>query len=88
MTLPRLLLAASLGVACQQATPETACDTVCTELVSVCKLAAYPSLESCVQGCAFEAELGVDVAAQGACIADAECNTFAIVECDHAFASE
>lgn len=74
-----------LTSACTEAVPPTACGQMCDELVSTCSYAAYPSMESCLQGCQFNETEGRDVAGQQECVAEAECNTFAIVECEHAF---
>ena len=65
--------------------PPTPCGEMCSELVSTCSYAAFPSLDSCLQGCEFDATNGRDVVGQQECVAEAECNTFAIVECEHAY---
>jgi hypothetical protein len=83
MLLP--LLAALLGCG----SPETSiCQDLCVELVSNCEYAAYPSLESCLQGCGYSASEGADVDAQAECILAAECDTFAIIECEHQYGVE
>src|SRR5688500_8087711 len=60
------------------------CADLCDVLVDECGYAAYPSNESCEQGCAYSASEGADIAAQKSCVESAECNTFEIVECEHA----
>jgi hypothetical protein len=67
---------------------ESVCQELCIELVTNCEYAAYPSLESCQQGCAYSASEGVDVDAEAACILDAACDTFAIIECEHEYGLE
>ena len=69
--------------ACAQEPPPTACTTVCDELVDSCEYAAFPTMESCLQGCGYWETEGADVDAYLTCVQDAECNTFAIVECEH-----
>jgi len=62
------------------------CDALCTVLVQECAYTAYPSLDSCMQGCVYNQAQGADVAGQLECIEDAgECDTFAIAECEHAY---
>jgi hypothetical protein len=60
------------------------CVQLCDELVGTCGVAAYPSLESCTSGCGYESEQGANIGAHLECVRTAECDTFAIVECDHA----
>lgn len=62
---------------------EATCEAVCDELVNACGYVAYPSMDSCLQGCAWNQKEGVDMAIQRACVEDAACDTFAIVECAH-----
>ena len=69
-------------------TEESVCDGLCRELVSSCGYAAYPSIESCRQGCEYSSELGADITAEKECIIEAECDTFAIVECEHAYGAQ
>ena len=76
------LIAIAFVAGCNQ-TEETVCDSLCRELVQVCDYAAYPNLDSCRQGCDYAAEQGADIAGQEQCIAEAACDTFAIVECEH-----
>jgi hypothetical protein len=66
-------------------TEETVCDGLCRELVQSCGYAAYPSLDSCRQGCEYAAEQGADIVGEEECIINAECDTFAIVECEHVY---
>ena len=70
-------------------TPEyRACEDMCTELVRQCNYAAFPTTDSCMQGCADELANGADVFGHEECILDAECDTFAIVECQNTYGSE
>lgn len=82
-----LALALCLGAGCE--TPEyRACEDMCTELVRQCSYAAFPTTDSCMQGCADELANGADVFGQEECILEAECDTFAIVECQNTFGSD
>lgn len=60
------------------------CQDLCTELAIECGYAAYPSYDSCTQGCVYNRSEGADVDGELACVTAAACNTFAIVECEHA----
>ena len=71
--------------ACAEQAALTTCDTLCDQLVMTCEYAAYPSYDSCVQGCSYQAEQGGDVEAEQACIEKAKCDTMAILECEHKF---
>ena len=64
------------------------CQDLCIELVTTCQYAAFPSLESCVQGCSYNAAEGADIAGEEACVSAAECDTFAIIECEHEYGLE
>ena len=63
--------------------PLTACDQLCDELMDECSYPAFPSLESCRQGCAYNETEGADTDEHLACVEEAACNTFAIVECEN-----
>ncbi len=65
----------------------SACDDMCTELIRSCGYDAFPSTDSCMTGCAFEAERGADVDGQADCILEAECDTIAIIECQNTYGS-
>jgi len=84
----RLVLTALALAACGGDVGPSECDDICTELVAICDYAAYPSRDSCRQGCAWDASQGGDVTAALACFEAADCNTFEIVECQHAFGAE
>ena len=79
---PLLFLLALAGCAKQQVATE--CDTICDELVKGCGYSAFPSADSCVQGCLYEEEQGSKTDRAAACIQDAACDTFKIIECEHA----
>lgn len=75
----------TLLVACQGEIQRT-CDDLCAELVGSCDYAAFPDLDSCLQGCLYNAEeLGADVVGEFTCVQQASCDLFAIVECEHAY---
>lgn len=83
---PRVTFVALLVVAaCKGAgSEEEVCHDLCTELTAVCDYQAFPDINSCMQGCDWNAEKGADIAGQTACVQAAACDTFAIVECEHA----
>ena len=81
----RRLILGMLAVGCASGPIEQACDDMCDELVRSCEYEAFPTNESCFQGCLFESEEGGDVEAQADCVLSAECDTFAIVECQNDF---
>jgi hypothetical protein len=65
---------------------ERTCEDLCAELVGSCNYEAFPSIESCLQGCLYDAqELGADVVSEFTCVEQAACDLFAIVECEHAY---
>lgn len=80
-----LIVPLVLTACASTAVPATPCGDMCDQLVSTCSYAAFPSMESCLQGCEFDSTNGRDVDGQQECVADAECNTFDIVECEHAY---
>ena len=86
----RILFAASLALAgCSgggsSAALDGPCGDMCRELVQDCSYAAFPTVESCYEGCLWADENGGQITEQQACVEQAECNTFAIVECEHAY---
>lgn len=77
------VIVAALAACDPDAGGEATCDAICDELVNGCGYVAYPTKDSCLQGCAWNRKEGVDVEVQRACIEEAACDTFAIVECAH-----
>ena len=76
-------------VACTGEAPtDEVCATMCQELVQTCEYDAYPSYESCMQGCAYELEQGGKIEPQSQCIVKAECDAFEIVDCQHRYGAE
>jgi hypothetical protein len=73
---------------CGNAAEDSTCRDLCIELVTNCEYAAFPSVESCQQGCEYNAVQGADIEGQSECVIAAECDTFAIVECEHVFGLE
>lgn len=57
------------------------CERTCLLLVEQCRFEAYPSTESCLQGCLYDQEQGVDIEAQLACYEEASCDPFDTIEC-------
>ena len=83
----RLMLLCLFAYGC--GTPEyRACEDMCKELGRTCAYAAFPTTDSCMQGCADELDNGADIFGKEECILDAECDTFAIVECQNSYGSE
>ena len=80
-----LFVPLALAACASSTVPPTPCGEMCDELVSTCSYAAFPSMDSCLQGCEFDSTNGRDVDGQKDCVAEAECNTFAIVEGEHAY---
>ena len=75
--------------ACSKRTPEAvACEDLCFELVSACQYEAYPSTDSCMQGCLYDVSQGGDPIGQLPCVQAANCDEFAVVECEHEFGAE
>lgn len=71
-----LLLACAPGAA-------RSCEDLCRTLVQECGYEAYPSFQSCQEGCAYAIEQGADVEAEKACIEAASCDVFRVLECEH-----
>ena len=61
------------------------CADVCEELYQSCEYAAFPSYDSCIEGCAYNEEEGADMEQQLTCFQEAECDTFAIIECENQY---
>lgn len=81
-----LLLVLFLG-GCKQDPVVQACEDMCDTLVKSCQYDAYPTVESCLTGCAYDADQGGDVEQEAECIVNAGCDVFQIVECQHRFGS-
>ncbi len=75
-----VLVAAAVG--CKK---ESACQTLCNTMVNDCNYSAYPSLESCVQGCNYDEQQGVDIAAESTCLDKTSCDPIGAVECARKF---
>lgn len=79
------LLAFLLLAACEEDTAAAAaspvCRDLCDELVDVCSYEAYPSMDSCLQGCTWEESERADVRAELNCVRGAACDTFLVLEC-------
>lgn len=66
-------------------TAQSECETLCRELVMTCDYAAYPTLDSCVQGCEYDQSRGADIQGETECIQDAACDPIQTVECARTF---
>ena len=74
-----------LGCGLDSTVPEevaNTCVSICEELVYECGFEAFPTMESCLSGCAYQSEEGGDIDAQNSCVQDAACDTFKIIQCD------
>ena len=60
------------------------CESICDELVYNCSFAAFPTHESCIEGCLYSAEKGGDNEQYSVCVQEAECDIFKVVECENA----
>lgn len=70
---------------CGETAEAGACESLCDQLVQTCEFGAYPTYESCEQGCLFDESKGADVSGLDQCITKAGCDEFGIVECTHRF---
>lgn len=77
-----LALVALLG--CEQQVQNQTCENICDELVNNCMYDAYPTKDSCLQGCLYKSQQGAQMERAEACVLNAECDTFEIIECEHA----
>lgn len=80
-----LLLAATACGNGSSGTVTGPCKDLCTALVEDCGYAAYPSFDSCAQGCLYTGDEGADLTGEATCVQDAACDTFAILECQNAY---
>ena len=79
----------SMLTACNTKTAgKSTCYTLCQELVQTCDYDAFPDFNSCEEGCVYYEEEGADVSAQLECIQAAECDEFAVIECEHSHGVE
>ena len=75
--------------ACSRKTPQAkACEDLCFELVSHCAYDAFPDYDSCMQGCLYDSGQGGDPVSELPCIQAANCDEFAVVECEHEFGAD
>lgn len=79
-----ILLLLTLLVGCESSQENQTCASICDELVMACEYEAYPTRDSCMQGCLYKFELGAKMERAESCILAAECDTFEIIECEHA----
>ena len=85
----RYLMLAYMLLACNTKTGSSSpCYTLCQELVQTCDYDAFPDFNSCEEGCVYYQDEGVDVQAQLECIQAAECDEFAVIECEHSHGVE
>ena len=67
---------------------QTECEALCEELVLNCGMEAYPSVNSCVEGCLYEESQGANTTEFLSCVERAECDTFRILECQNDFGQD
>ena len=77
-----------LNVGCQPEPEYGICEDICKVVYTTCQFEAYPSFDSCLEGCFYNEEEGADMDSQYECFNDAECDTFAIVECENAYGAQ
>jgi hypothetical protein len=71
---------------CSEPTPShPVCTPLCTELVNTCGYEAFPSVRSCLEGCAFDEAEGVDILSKSDCMFDAACDIFSMLDCEVAY---
>ena len=63
------------------------CESLCDKLVVDCNYDAFPSVDSCLDGCAYKEKNGSDIAGELACMEKADCDTFAVLDCENRFGS-
>ena len=61
------------------------CESLCDKLVYDCDYEAFPSMTSCLDGCAYKEKNGSDIAGELDCVEKSSCDTFAVVECENRF---
>ena len=71
--------------ACGAAVEKEACESLCDNLYQTCEYGAFPSYDSCLQGCVYQQSEGADITGELTCVERAACDTFAILECEHKF---
>ena len=76
------LLVSALLVACHKDTP---CETLCHTLVMTCDYAAYPTVDSCIEGCLYDEDQGADIEGEMECIEETSCDPIGTVECARKF---
>ncbi len=82
------VLALVLLTSCEtESESSTTCDDICEELYNVCLYEAYPTLDSCQQGCLYEESEGADMESYLTCIEEAACDTFEILDCERELGS-
>ncbi len=82
------VVAAIISSGCLHPDTDQACKDMCSQLVTECKYEAYPDLDSCLQGCGYEVSQGVPVTWMAECTAEAGCDPFALLECQHTYGQE
>ncbi len=79
---PLLLVLAALLTGCSKDAP---CETLCRSLVMDCEYAAFPTLDSCVEGCLYDQDQGADIKGEMECMDAAACDPIGTVECAREF---
>ena len=79
-----VLLGCVLGGGSTKETVDPMCENICDELVYNCSYAAFPTHQSCLEGCLYSAEEGGNNDEYYTCLQEAACDTFKVVECENA----
>ena len=81
----KILLSSLLFLGCGNKSSTSSCYTLCQELFQTCDYDAFPTFQSCEEGCVYKQEEGADIEGQLACIQEAECNEFTVIECENTY---
>lgn len=81
----RSLFASALVLLAAGCSKELPCESLCQTLVMDCEYAAYPSLDSCVEGCLYDQDQGADIVGETECMDAAQCDPIGVVECAREF---
>jgi hypothetical protein len=90
MSPSRALLVAALLLVSACLAPDTdgACEEMCGQLNNQCGFEAFPDVDSCRSGCGYEAAQGGAVTLMRDCVSSADCDVFAILECQRTYGVE
>ena len=78
-----MILAALMSGCAVSAPVPPACTDLCGTLVTTCAVSAFPSVTSCLDGCVLWDGQGADLDAYATCAAAADCDSNALITCEH-----